>query len=300
MPELPEVETIRRGLEERIVGESAGRVLKVRIFEKKSFIGNSEEVVGKKIVKLRRRGKALILDFSGGVSLMVHLRMTGQLVWWKELGKNFESDNLEVRDEENLFAGGHPSEDWLSELPNKHTRVELDFEKGKLFFNDQRKFGFMKIIATKKIDDDAFVRKLGKEPWEMTKEELYEKLQRRKGSAIKAILLDQTVMAGLGNIYADETLYFSGISPLRKAGDVNLEEAEELVNGARIVMERSLAAGGSTIRNYVKSDGTRGDYLDLFAKVYGREGKNCEKCGEKIIKLKLGGRGTHYCPRCQK
>lgn len=282
MPELPEVETIRRGLEKRILNK---KIVQVKVLEKKSFIGEAEEVLGRKIEKLGRRGKALIIELSKGESFLIHLRMTGQLIY---IGRE-------------RFAGGHPNESFVEELPNKQTRVIIEFSDGaKLFFNDQRKFGFIKVVKTEKIEEEAFIRKLGKEPWEITVEEFYEKLKRHKNSAIKAVILDQEVIAGLGNIYADEALYFSGIRPTRKAGEISKLEAKRLILGAKTVMERSLEAGGSTIKNYVKADGTRGNYLDLFAKVYGRGGEKCEKCGGEIKKIKVGGRGTHYCEECQK
>ena len=282
MPELPEVETIRRGLEKRILNK---KIVQVKVLEKKSFIGEAEEVLGRKIEKLGRRGKVLILELSKGESFLIHLRMTGQLIY---IGRE-------------RFAGGHPNESFVEELPNKQTRVIIEFSDGaKLFFNDQRKFGFIKVVKTEKIEEEAFIRKLGKEPWEITVEEFYEKLKRHKNSAIKAVILDQEVIAGLGNIYADEALYFSGIRPTRKAGEISKLEAKRLILGAKTVMERSLEAGGSTIKNYVKADGTRGNYLDLFAKVYGRGGEKCEKCGGEIKKIKVGGRGTHYCEECQK
>ena len=227
----------------------------------------------------------MILDFQNGKSVIIHLRMTGQLIWVPEGGER--------------FAGGHPNENFLSELPNKQTRVEIEFENGKLFFNDQRKFGFLKVVPTEEVEEDSFIKKLAKEPWEMTGKELYEKLQRHKLAPIKTIILDQTIICGLGNIYADEALFYAGIKPTRKAGEVSGKEAEKLVEGARTVMERSLDAGGSTIRNYVKSDGTKGDYLELFAKVFNREGKECKRCGEKIKKIRVGGRGTHFCENCQ-
>ncbi|MBQ6147373.1 bifunctional DNA-formamidopyrimidine glycosylase/DNA-(apurinic or apyrimidinic site) lyase [Candidatus Saccharibacteria bacterium] len=282
MPELPEVETIRRGLEKRILNK---KIVQVKVLEKKSFIGEAEEVLGRKIEKLGRRGKVLIIELSKGESFLIHLRMTGQLIY---IGRE-------------RFAGGHPNESFVEELPNKQTRVIIEFSDGaKLFFNDQRKFGFIKVVKTEKIEEEAFIRKLGKEPWEITVEEFYEKLKRHKNSAIKAVILDQEVIAGLGNIYADEALYFSGIRPTRKAGEISKLEAKRLILGAKTVMERSLEAGGSTIKNYVKADGTRGNYLDLFAKVYGRGGEKCEKCGGEIKKIKVGGRGTHYCEECQK
>ena len=284
MPELPEVETIRRGLSQCLVKEKGGRILDIKVFEERSFIGDAAEAVGAEVVEMRRRGKALIFDLSNKKSLICHLRMTGQMIW---VGSE-------------RFAGGHPSDNFVAELPNKQTRVAIKFEKGKLFFNDQRKFGFIKVVPTSEVEKDAFIKKLAKEPWEMTGTELYEKLQMHKGAPIKSVILDQTIIAGLGNIYADEALYFAKINPKRKAGLVSEKEAGKLIEGAKVVMSKSLEAGGSTLRNYVKSDGTKGDYLELFAEVFNRQGQKCRRCGEEIKKMKLGGRGTHYCPKCQK
>ncbi|MBR3320092.1 bifunctional DNA-formamidopyrimidine glycosylase/DNA-(apurinic or apyrimidinic site) lyase [Candidatus Saccharibacteria bacterium] len=284
MPELPEVETIRRGLNKCVVKAKGGKIVDFKVYEKKSFIGEAESIVGTSVTQMRRRGKALIFDLSNELSLIAHLRMTGQFIW--------------VGDER--FAGGHPNDNFIAELPNKQTRVVIAFEKGKLFFNDQRKFGFIKVVDTEKVEEDAFIRKLAKEPWEMSGEELFEKLQRHKGAPIKSVILDQTIICGLGNIYADEALFYAKIHPRRKAGSLTEIEAEKLIEGARVVMERSLDAGGSTIRNYVKSDGTKGDYLTLFAEVFNRQGQECKRCGGKILKTKVGGRGTHFCPKCQK
>ena len=192
MPELPEVETIRRGLLKYIVKDKGGRIREVKVFEGKSFLGEPKDIVGTEVKEIRRRGKAMILDLSNKKSLIIHLRMTGQLIW---VGKE-------------RFAGGHPNDNFIDELPNKQTRVFIEFENGTLFFNDQRKFGFIKVVPTEEVEQDSFIRKLAKEPWEMTGAELYEKLQRHKAAPVKTIILDQTVVAGLGNIYADEALYF--------------------------------------------------------------------------------------------
>lgn len=134
----------------------------------------------------------------------------------------------------------------------------------------------------------------------MTGVELHKILQRRRQSAVKSVILDQTVIAGLGNIYADEALYAAKIHPERKAGSLSLTEVEKLLECACRVMDKSLEAGGSTLQNYVKADGSRGDYLDLFAEVYHRDGQLCDRCGTEIAKIKVGGRGTHFCPKCQK
>ena len=134
----------------------------------------------------------------------------------------------------------------------------------------------------------------------MSADELYEKLQKHKNSCVKATILDQTIICGLGNIYADESLFMARIHPERKSGSVAKKEAELLLKSAKEVMEKSIASGGSTMATYVKADGTKGDYLEKFAQVFHREGKNCPVCGEKIIKIKVAGRGTHICPHCQR
>ena len=278
MPELPEVETIRRGLDKFIVKK---KLTGIEVLCEKSFIG--EPVVGK-VVKIRRYGKALVVDLDCGKSLMIHLRMTGQLIW----------------DGKERYAAGHPSENFTAKLPNKQTRVILKFEGGTLFFNDQRKFGFIKVIKTSEVEKDAFIRKLAPEPWNMTAEELHGRLQRHRNSVIKAVILDQTVICGLGNIYADEALFVAGIYPGRRAGTVSFAETERLIDAAREVMEKSIAAGGSTMETYVKADGTRGDDLELFAQVFHRQGKPCMRCGTEIVKTRVAGRGTHYCPVCQR
>ncbi len=281
MPELPEVETIKRGLKKFIINK---KITKITVSCDKSFLGNSKEVEEKVITGIRRFGKALVLDLDNNYSLMIHLRMTGQLIY----------------DGEERYAAGHPSENFTSKLPNKQTRVTLKLENGTLYFNDQRKFGFIKVIKTEEIEKDSFIKKLAKEPWEMTVDELYEKLQKHKKLSIKAAILDQTIICGLGNIYADESLFMSGIHPNREAGTITKPETEKILKSACEVMQKSIDSGGSTMATYVKADGTKGDYLEKFAQVFRREGKPCLKCGETIIKLRIAGRGTHICPNCQK
>lgn len=278
MPELPEVETIRRGLKDFILKK---KIKRVEVLCEKSFVG--EPVLGE-VIEIRRFGKALMIDLTGGKSLMIHLRMTGQLIY----------------DGTARYAGGHPSENFVSKLPNKQTRVVLEFEDGTLYFNDQRKFGFIKVIDTDKVEEEEFIRKLAKEPWEMSEDEFYEKLMKHKNAPIKAVILDQAIICGLGNIYADEALFMAKIHPARKAGTLNRNEAGLLLKSACEVMDKSIDSGGSTMRNYVKADGTRGNYLDLFAQIYHHDGRPCNRCGEIIQKIKVAGRGTHFCPKCQK
>lgn len=278
MPELPEVETIKRGLAKFILKK---KIIKIEVLNEKSFLG--EKTTGT-VENLRRFGKALVLDLDNGKSLMIHLRMTGQLIY----------------DGKERYAAGHPSDNFTAALPNKQTRVILHFENGTLYFSDQRKFGFIKVLPTSEVENDSFIKKLAPEPWAMSPDELYEKLQRHKNSLIKPTILDQTIICGLGNIYADESLFMSKIHPERRAGTVTKAETEKLLKSAREVMEKSIASGGSTMATYVKADGTKGDYLEKFAQVFHREGKPCPRCGTKIEKIKVGGRGTHFCPNCQR
>ena len=310
MPELPEVETIRRGLDKFILNR---KVAGVKILCDKSFIGPKELIIGQEIISIRRFGKALVIDFENNISMMIHLRMTGQLIFRassEESGKKYlemikAGDFKTTLYTEKSFAGGHPNESFYSELPNKQTRVLFEIEEsgdfvGTLFFNDQRKFGFCKILETSEVIFDSFIKKLAKEPWVMEVEEFKKNLMRHKNAEIKPTILDQSVVAGLGNIYADEALYMAKIHPERLVSSLSDQEIADLLEAAGIVMQRSIDSGGSTMATYVKADGSKGNYLEKFAQVFRREGEPCNRCGTEIIKFKVAGRGTHICPNCQK
>ena len=290
MPELPEVETIRRGLSQFITSK---KLKKTTILCDKSFIG--KPTVGA-VKDIRRFGKALVIDLDNDKSLMIHLRMTGQLIYDS---KNHTARSAGPLQQGARYAAGHPSDNFTDKLPNKQTRVILEFDDGTLYFNDQRKFGFIKVLPTAEVEHDAFIKKLAKEPWHMTPGELYEKLQRHKSSCIKPTILDQTIICGLGNIYADEALFAAGIHPERRCSTITRKETESLIHAAKDVMDKSIASGGSTMATYVKADGTKGDYLELFAQVFHREGQPCPRCQTSIQKIKVAGRGTHFCPICQ-
>jgi len=294
MPELPEVETIKRGLVPCIQGR---RIRELIVLTEKSCQGDPEVAKDAVVKDLRRRGKALLIDLDNGWTLMVHLRMTGQLIWRGSLSERITSPQDYAR--HNTFAGGHPSSNFTAELPNGQTRVIFVFKEGKLFFNDQRKFGFVKILRTEAVEEDTFIAALAPEPWEMEVKELYEKCQRHAKAPIKAVLLDQKIIAGLGNIYADESLFYAGVHPAEKAGNLSEAQVAALLAGARETMERSIDSGGSTMATYIKPDGTTGNYLENFAEVFRREGQACNHCGETILKTRVAGRGTHYCPKCQ-
>lgn len=287
MPELPEVETVARGLRRLIVGKN---IVKVSHDNAKSFPNSLVEVnnfmVGANIGGVRRRAKVIIIDLDDSWSLVAHLKMTGQMVY---------------RGEEN-WGAGHPNDDFLAELPVRATRVQIEFSNGsKLFFNDQRKFGWMKLLPTAEIKNMPFFVKVGPEPLEdsFTLENFIDRFKRKKRSAIKAALLDQSVIAGVGNIYADESLWRAQIHPETRVESLDSSEFKRLYEAVRYVMNLSIEKGGSTARNYVNADGGKGNYLD-YANVFRKEGSLCARCGSEIIKTRVAGRGTHICPVCQK
>lgn len=288
MPELPEVEIIRAGLQKFLPGL---KITKETHDWPRGFPNSKADVknflIGAKILDVRRRGKALIIDLSNKYSLVVHLKMTGQLV--------FKSHKAR-------FGAGHPNNDLVGELPSKATRVTLTFtDESQLFFNDQRKFGWMRLLPTHEINQLEFFKKLGPEPLEddFTAEEFAARLNRRKNSPIKPVIMDQSVIAGVGNIYADEGLWAAKIHPQTLVKNVSPQKIKDLYKGIREVMRLSIKKGGSTDRNYVNAKGEKGSYLQ-FAHVFRREGKPCSRCGTTVIKIRVSGRGTHLCPFCQK
>lgn len=287
MPELPEVETVRRGLHELIIG----RVIKEAAHDTpKSFPNATKDVelflINATVKDVRRRAKVLLIDLSSDHTLVIHLKMTGQLVF---------------RSNEAVFGAGHPNESLIGELPDRSTRVTLTFTDGsRLYFNDQRKFGWMKLLPTIEVPNIDFMRKVGPEPLEadFTTHEFAARFTRRAKSPVKAALLDQTVIAGVGNIYADESLWGAKIHPEQLAGTLRKADFERLYTELRAVMNLAIEKGGSTDKNYVNAEGKRGSYMD-FARVFRREGEQCPRCGTDIIKFKAAGRGTHICPHCQ-
>lgn len=286
MPELPEVETIRRGLSGLVVGKT----IEAETHDTdKGFPNASADVaaflLGSTVTAVRRRAKVLMIDLSSGYSLVIHLKMTGQLVY---------------RGEQN-FGAGHPNDSLVGQLPDKSTRVTLSFADGSyLYFNDQRKFGWMKLLPTIEIPNIDFMKKVGPEPLEaeFTAEQFAERFTRRLRTTIKAALLDQTVIAGVGNIYADESLWEAKILPTRLVGSLSNDDLERLYNGLRNVMNLSIEKGGSTDRNYLNAEGAKGQYLD-HASVFRKENTPCPRCGTTIVKIRHAGRGTHFCPNCQ-
>jgi formamidopyrimidine-DNA glycosylase len=288
MPELPEVETVRRGLSRLIQGLV---ITYVSTDNPKSFPNAEADVqnflIGAEIIEVTRRAKVLLIELSTKYSLLIHLKMTGQLVY---------------RSENERFGAGHPNNSLIGELPDRSTRVIFTFNNGaKLFFNDQRKFGWVRLVPTAEIPMIDFFKRVGPEPLgdDFTWQVMRDRLQRRKNTSIKAALLDQSVIAGVGNIYADESLWGAKIHPSTLVRNVSDAKIKALHKALRDVLQLSIDKGGSTDQHYVDAEGKRGKYL-TFANVFRKEGQPCPRCGTIIIKLRVAGRGTHICPHDQK
>ncbi len=287
MPELPEVETVRLGLIKLLVGHT---VVSEVHDTPKGFPNSPNDVgqflIGAKVTDVRRRAKVLLIDLDTDYTLVIHLKMTGQIVYRG-------ADN---------FGAGHPNDSLIGRLPDKSTRVQLILNNNAvLYFNDQRKFGWMRLIPTIEVPNIDFMKKVGPEPLEddFTPEVFIGRLQRRKNTTIKAAVLDQTVLAGIGNIYADESLWGAKIHPETRVKDVPQNMLKKLFTEIQYVLRLSIEKGGSTDRNYVNAEGKRGSYID-FARVFRKEGTPCPRHPDtKIIKIKVAARGTHICPKCQ-
>lgn len=251
------------------------------------------------ITKVRRRAKVLIIELSSGYSLVIHLKMTGQLVFVNE---NEQQKAKSKKQKADRFGGGHPTDSLINNLPDKSTRVVIDFEDGsKLFFNDQRKFGWMRLLPSAEVPEIDFLKSVGPEPLEdsFTVDKFIERITSRPNGVIKAVLIDQTVLAGVGNIYADESLWAAKIHPSTRVEDISKPKLVGLYNDLRAILRQSIRNGGSTDRNYVNAEGKKGNYLN-FAQVFRREGQPCPRCGATIEKIRVAGRGTHICPKEQK
>ena len=282
MPELPEVETVRRQLIKKIAGKTIKRV---EVFHAKSVDHDQtieDRLIGKTIKDIDRIGKLMIFSFTkeSNLFLLAHLKMTGQF-FFVEKGE--------------ISGGGHSINDTdVSEFPGRHTRVVFYFEGGSaLYFNDMRLFGYTK-LADKEMLDKA-KSGFGPEPIDedFDVSEFFHKLKRRN-TPIKAVLLDQSFVAGLGNIYVDEALWRAKVRPEKKASRISKSEAAAIAAASRAVMLESIEVGGTTFQHFKDVEGDEGNFTN-YLKVFGKQGGECERCGSTIKKIRLVGRGTHYC-----
>ncbi|MBP6882274.1 MAG: bifunctional DNA-formamidopyrimidine glycosylase/DNA-(apurinic or apyrimidinic site) lyase [Candidatus Levybacteria bacterium] len=325
MPELPEVETIRRGLEKYLVGKS---IAAIEIRFARIFNGEPKDILDSEIEGVRRFGKGLVIDFANGLSLVAHVKMTGQFIYQS----NQQSDGS---NQNGLSKSFHPRLSLPEELPHKHTHVIFTLQNSKsyasnearldlarqerssqrtssprtisdasmLYFNDIRKFGWIKIVRTEDVHTLSFFKSLGKElPLKdllgtLSLEEFGE-IVSSSGAPIKTLTMDQRKIAGVGNIYANDALFLSKIDPRRKANSLEKDEIALLYRSLIDVLEKGLAHGGASEVNFIQVDGGKGEYQNHF-EVYGKAGENCTICGTLIERIVVGGRGTFYCPVCQ-
>ncbi len=280
MPELPEVETIRRAITKNIVGKIIQRV---DVLEKKQFSGNSKSIEGKKIADIQRKGKVIAIKLDNNSFINIHLKLTGQILYSSDL----QEPEFKVIIP---FTG-------TNVMPAKTTRVVIHFtDNSALFFNDMRKFGWMKLsdkaegpkaidVLDKKFTEDFFSTKV-----------------KSSGKPIKILLMDQEKMSGIGNIYANEALFVAGIDPRKRSKNLTDDEIERLYRAVKEVIDKGLKYQGSSGRDeaYILPNGERGQYQNHFL-VYQKEGENCPgNCKGKIERIKQAGRSSFICPRCQK
>lgn len=355
MPELPEVEVVKRGLARRLIGKT---ISDIDVRYKKSFNEDpaliKKYVMGSKVTDVRRYQKMIIIDLSSGWSLVIHLKMTGQLVFVRDKTDDptspmasFGTSRGQVTGKAD-FAGGHPEKAYEQPLPHKHTHVIFSFKNdGVLYFNDLRKFGWVKLLQRKitnskhlrgggakrdlleggnnKLMLGDFLASFHYSPDPLSKKwplDHFKKAMKNRNVTIKQILMDQTVAAGVGNIYADEALFCASILPFRKSKSLNDQEIKKLYECVKSVFEKGIKYGGTTKNNYRTVGGTSGG-MQHHLKVYGREGQECLRssftsqesslrsntfeaipsrgnCQGIIRRKKIAGRSAHFCPICQK
>ncbi len=270
MPELPEVETIKRTLSPllkgRLIKEIEVGLGKLLLPGEKEFIAR---VAGRRFLELKRKGKYLICLLSGGTAVIVHFRLTGQLIY---------------------VNGQKP-------LP-PHTHLRFFLDRGELLYVDLRQFGRLEALAAKDLKDHPQLKELGPEPFALNERDFYGLLQ-KSSRPLKALLLDQKVISGLGNIYVDESLFRAGLHPKRPGKELTLPEASRLLAVIKEILAEAISDGGSSVRNYVDGQGQSGRFQEKH-RVYGRRGKPCPRCGQTIAYTKIAQRGTHFCPACQK
>jgi len=282
MPELPEVETLRRQLAGELVGR---RILSAELLTPKILAGvegfTLADIVGSTVERIGRRAKYLIVDLDNGLSVVLHLGLAGQIVLIKPAGER--------------TSGGHPVPRYDAPLPHKQTHVVLRFDDGVFFLTDIRKFAHLWIVPTIRTATVVPEERLGVEILgpDFTLDEFTRRIRKRGGARLKPLLLDQAMVAGLGNIYVDESLWGAGLHPLRTAGSLSDVEVEKLYESIGEVIDLALTKGVAQIVNGRAVPGAE------LPRVHGRTGEPCPRCGRTIEKFRVVGRGTYVCPGCQ-
>ncbi|MCE9548801.1 bifunctional DNA-formamidopyrimidine glycosylase/DNA-(apurinic or apyrimidinic site) lyase [Candidatus Nomurabacteria bacterium] len=306
MPELPEVENLRRGLEKHILGQKIKKVLvnkpklvsgkgNIRIASSRKVKEFIEGLTHEKFIAVERRAKNLIFKLSHNKIILAHLKMSGQFAYLPS------RKAMARRSKEVKVIGGHPIEISEKVLPNKHTHIIFELEHGTLYYNDTRMFGYVLYFPSLEIlEKENHFANLGKEPLDksFTVKYFAESLKNKKGK-IKSVLMGQDVVVGVGNIYTDESLFESGILPTRTASSLNPKEIEKLYKAIVRIISKAITVGGSSVATYRLIDDSRGNYAREH-KVYGKSGNKCSKCKTTLKKTLIQTRTTVFCPHCQK
>jgi len=287
MPELPEVETTVRELNKKILSWRFADVWsdsKAQIKKPVSFEQFKKELLGKKIKKIERRGKYILFELSGNKTLLIHQKLTGHLLIgkWEQRGGKW-------------LAPPGP----LSEKINTFIHLLFTFKNGQMLaLSDLRKFAKVELLDKKELEEE--LKPLGMEPLakDFTFEKFRQALTKRRKGKVKQVLMDQTVIAGIGNIYSDETLWEAKIHPFKEIKELSDKELKRIYQALKKVLKEAIKAKGESISDFRRTTGERGGF-DRLRKVYRREGKPCPRCGVKIKRIKIGGRSTYFCPSCQ-
>jgi len=280
MPELPEVETVKLGLQKYLKGH---KFVDVEILSKGIFEGDPKDIIKAKVIDIRRFGKGLVIDLDNGRSLAIHIKLTGQIIY---------------RDPKTSKVPVSPHK--VKTLPNNATRIIFKLDKdATLYFNDLRKFAWIRIVDTEKVMEMPFFKNMGPEPFKDLTEKKFEEIISKSKIVIKPLIMDQTRIGGIGNIYANDALFLAKIDPKRRANTLTPAEIKKLYKAVISVMEKSMKYGGASELNFVNVMGQEGEY-QMHSLVYGKKGKPCPNCKSEIKKIFLGGRGTFFCSNCQK
>ena len=307
MPELPEVETVARELGRKLKGRKivsvevrAPKIISIgpatlpptRAANPAAAARFKKIAVGQKFVSVRRRAKLLIFDLSGPWTMLVHLKMTGQFIFEDARLRKMTGGKYRL-----LNKAAAPK----VQLPARHTHVVFRFSDGSvLYFNDVRKFGYLKLVHDNELGQVREFSEYGPEPLdkEFTFPVFVDRLSARPKGKIKQVLMDNKVVVGIGNIYSDEILFHAGVRPNREVAKLATKELAKIYRHIRPVLEKAIQAKGSSVGDFVRTDGSWGR-MGKFHYVYGRKGQKCKKCGSLIQVIKLGGRTGSFCPQCQ-
>ena len=278
MPELPEVESIRLGLEKYLIGHI---IESIEVRWTKSFRGKPEWIAGGKVTGVRRFAKVLSIDLSNAYSLLIHVKMTGQLIYQ---GPKLPHQVLSKKS---------------AEVGGKHTHVVFTLDRSaRMSFSDTRKFGWIEVVKTQDVLQFPFIANLGPEPFAGLTFDVFARTLGNAKTPIKLLLMDQGKIGGIGNIYANDALWLAKVHPMRPANSLTTSEQKKLFDAVMVVLRKGIELGGASEFSYIRPDGSEGKYQEHFL-VYGKAGEPCSRCRTTLQKISLGGRGTYFCSKCQ-